>query len=128
MYNFDDFVASYRSPAADAGISTHYAIELEVKEGVVMARSKKDICPETPWSSTSQLFPPVVTPRTRCHAPTDAPTICELQPWKNVDKIRADLTKFYGKKLSYRVTHIPDDVAEGMFACMLDCLLVCLLV
>ena len=42
-YDFDEFVSLYRSNSVDAGISTHYAIEFSVKDGVVMARSKEDI-------------------------------------------------------------------------------------
>lgn len=141
-YNFDEFVASYRSPSVDAGISTHYAIELSVSDGVIMARSKDDICPETPWSTARQLFPPVLAPGTSVISPSAVPTTCELQPWKNGDKVhshtltrrtsnthtshthtsqvRKDLRKFYEKRMSHRVTHIPDDVAQGMFAGTLD--------
>lgn len=117
-YNFDEFVSLYRSNSVDAGISTHYGIELSVEDGVVKARSKPDIDPATRWSSPTQLFPPVLNPNLVARAPKDVPKTCALQEWNNVEDVKKDLTKFYTQQLSHRVVHIPDDVATGTIACV----------
>ena len=114
-YNFDEFVSMYRSNSVDAGISTHYSIELSVEDGVVKARSKHDIDPATPWSSATQLFPPVLNPKMTHRTPQDVPKTCALQDWNNVEDVQKDLTKFYEQQLSHRVVHIPDEVATGAF-------------
>ena len=98
---------------AIAGVSTHYSMELEVKDGVVFARSKPDIDPATKWSPAQQLFPPVAAPDTTPHEPAKSPDLCPLQKWKNADEVKKDLRKFYTNDLRHVTTHIPADVAEG---------------
>ena len=123
-FDFDTFVRSYRPPAADAGLSKHYAVHLRVEDGVVYARSRPDIDPVTPWSQPVQLFPPKLAPRTQPHAHTVSPGAAPLQEWKLQDKVQRDLRKFYSGKMRYKTCDIPDDVKEGMCipsACVQAC-------
>ena len=78
-----------------AGLKTHYAVELEVRDGVVFARSKPDIDPATKWSRAKQIFPPVLRPQTRAHSPEVIPDTCVLQEWSNVGKVKTSLRQFY---------------------------------
>ena len=97
-----------------AGLKQHYAVELEVRDGVVFARSKPDIDPATKWSRAKQFFPPVLRAQTRAHDPHVAPDTCPLQDWLNFDKVKKSLTNFYAGKMRVNVTHIPEEVRDGM--------------
>ena len=76
VYDFDTFVKGYRPKAADHGITYHYSLEMELRDGdKVFVRSKKAIGAKTPWSDWSQMYPSPLDLSLADHKPHDPDTV-----------------------------------------------------
>ena len=102
------------NPNHAAGLSTHYALQLTVTNGVVHARSKPNLNTQTPWSATVQLFPPRSAPTTEVNAPDVVPDVAPHREWPLVELVQRDLVKFYAGAMKATVCHIPEDVKARM--------------
>ena len=99
----------------DAGLESHFSIELTVNKGVVHVRSKPNMHVDQPWSDPVQLFPPVTHPQNKPHDPSTAPEPAPLGEWSNLEKVKETLSKFYSNSMRRVVTHVPADVSEREF-------------
>ena len=91
VYDFDEFLKSYRPQKADHGVQKHFALDFErrVIEGEVyiFARSKSAMSAKIPWSDWIQVYPSLLDARgvRSHHQPSTVPPVMENKQWDNFE-------------------------------------------
>ena len=91
VYDFDNFLKSYRPKKADSGIQKHFAIDFERRvidgEVYVFTRSKSAISAKIPWSDWTQIYPSLLDGRgvRSHHPPSTVPPVMQNKQWENFE-------------------------------------------
>ena len=87
VYDFDNFLKSYRPKKADNGIQGHFALDLERRviddKVYIFSRSKLAMSAKVPWSDWGQVYPSLMDGRrTRSHhQPSVVPPVMPNKQW-----------------------------------------------
>lgn len=105
-WDWDEFVRSYKSKAV-TGIQKHFAMSLQVRDGVVTYRHKDRCNALAVWSPPKVIFPPPNRPRmlrvVSPNPPTIPPPIAPLVEWYDLEDVQKSLSKFYMNEMRYTV-------------------------